>query len=119
MLEILPQSKGVNIALKASGKISVSDYEAYLPEFDRRVEEVLRFRLLLDWEDLEEWEDEALTVRFAQRLMYQLRCERIAILSDDPRRLDDIKNLQGMLMIRDFRVFPPHERDEAWSWLSE
>ena len=118
MLEILPQSKGENIAVKASGIISKSDYEAILPEFERRCEEVLRFRLLLDWEHLEGWEEEALPVRFVQRIMHRLRCQRLAILSHDPRRLDDIKTLRGLLMIRELRVFPPSERDAAWSWLT-
>ena len=119
MFEILSQSKGENIAVKASGIISKSDYEAFLPEFEHRIEQALRFRLLLDWEDLEDWEEEAVPVRFAERFMHRLRCERIAILSDDPRRLDDIKSLQGTLIIRDLRVFPPSERDAAWIWLTE
>jgi hypothetical protein len=46
-----------------------------------------------------------------------LRCKRLAILSDDPHRLGDIKGLRGLLMIRELRVFPPAERDAAWSWL--
>lgn len=117
MFEMLPQSEGENIAVKASGKISESDYEEILPEFERRCEEVLQFRLLLDWEHLEGWEEEAVTVRFVQRIMHRLRCKRLAILSDDPHRLGDIKDLRGLLMIRELRVFPPAERDAAWSWL--
>ena len=106
MFEILPQSKGANIAVKASGIISVSDYEAFLPEFDRRCEEVLRFRLLLDWEHLEGWDEEAVAASFVQRILHRWRCERIAILSDDPRHLGDIKVLQGLLMSVKPRVFP-------------
>ena len=119
MFEILPQSKGANIAVKASGIISESDYEAFLPEFDRRCEEVLQFRLLLDWEHFEGWEDEkAVAASFVQRILHRLRCERIAILSDDPRHLGDIKVLQGLLMSVQPRVFPPTEQDAAWAWLT-
>lgn len=95
MFEILPQSKGANIAVKASGIISESDYEAFLPEFDSRCEEVLRFRLLLDWEHLEGWDEGAVAVSFVQRIMHRLRCERLATLSDDPRRSGDIKIISG------------------------
>ena len=119
MLETLPQTKGANIAVRESGLVSKADYDAYLPEFQRQVEQVLQFRLLLDWEDLEGWEEEAIPIRFVQTIMHRLRCERLAIVSDDPERLDDIKNLEGLTMIRDFRVFPPGQRAEAWAWLTE
>ena len=118
MFEMLPQSEGENIAVKASGKISESDYEEILPEFERRCEEVLQFRLLLDWEHLEGWEEEAVTVRFVQRIMHRLRCKRLAILSDDPRWSGDIEFIRGLLTSRKLRVFPPGERDAAWSWLT-
>ena len=117
MFEILPQSAGANIAVKASGMISQSDYEAFAPELNRWLDEVLRFRLLLDWEHLEGWDEEALATRFGERFMRRLRCERLAILSDDPRRSDDIEALRGLLMSKEIRVFPPAERDAAWSWL--
>jgi hypothetical protein len=118
VFEILPQSKGANIAIKASGTISESDYEAILPDFERRCEELLRFRLLLDWEHLEGWDEGAIGVSFGVRFMHRLRCERLAILSDDQRRLGDIEILQGLLERRELRVFPPTERDAAWSWLT-
>ena len=68
MFEILPQSKGANIAIKASGIISESDYEAFLPEFYRRCEEVLQFRLLVDWEHLEGWDEAAVPSVAMQKL---------------------------------------------------
>ena len=49
MLKTLPQTKGANIAVRESGLVSNADYDAYLPEFQRQVERVLQFRLLLDW----------------------------------------------------------------------
>jgi hypothetical protein len=118
VFEILPQSKGANIAIKASGIISESDYEAFLPEFGRRCEEVHQFRLLVDWEHLEGWDEAAVPVSFAQRIMHRWRCERLAILSDDPRRSGDIEFIRGLFTSRKLRVFPPAERDAAWSWLT-
>ena len=118
MLEILPQTKGMTIAIKASGIISESDYEEILPEFERRCEDLLRFRLLLDWEHLEGWDEGVAEVSFGVRFMNRLRCERLAILSDDHRRLGDIEILRGLLKGRKLRVFPPTEWDAAWSWLS-
>ena len=46
---------GANIACKASGMICESDYDAVLPEFENRIKEALRFRLLLDREDSGGW----------------------------------------------------------------
>jgi hypothetical protein len=118
MFEILPQSEGGNIAIKASGIISESDYEALLPEFEHRIEKVLRFRLMVDWERVEGWEAGAEAVTFGVRFMHRLRCERLAILSDDPHRLGDIQKLQTLLpKSGELQVFPPTERDAAWSWL--
>jgi hypothetical protein len=118
MLEILPQTKGANIAIKASGVISESDYEAILPEFERLCENLLRFRFLLDWEHLEGWDEGAVEVSFGVRFMHRLRCERLAILSDDQRWLGDIEILRGLLKRKELRIFPPTERDAAWSWLT-
>ena len=118
MLEILPQTKGANIAIKASGIISESDYEAILPELERRCEDLLQLRFLLDWEHLEGWDEGAVEVNFGVRFMHRLRCERLAILSDDQRWLGDIEILRGLFERTELRVFPPTERDAAWSWLT-
>ena len=118
MFELLPQSEGANIAVKASGIITESDYEAFQPVFDRQCEGSLHFRLLLDWEQFEGWDEKAVVAAFTQRIMHRFRCERLAILSDDPRRAGDIKFLRGLLTTRRCRVFPPAERDAAWSWLT-
>ena len=118
VLEILPQTKGANIAIKASGIISESDYEAILPEFERRCEGLLQFQFLLDWEHLEGWDEGAVEVSFGVRFMHRLRCERLAILSDDQRWLGDIEILRGLFERTELRVFPPTERDAAWSWLT-
>ena len=118
MLELLPQTKGANIAIKASGIISESDYEAILPEFERRCEDLLQIRFLVDWEHLEGWDEGAVEVSFGVRFMHRLRCERLAILSDDQRWLGDIEILRGLFERTELRVFPPTERDAAWSWLT-
>ncbi len=117
MFEFLPQSEGANIAVRASGTIRESDYEAFQPEFDRRCEEFLQFRLLLDWEHLEGWDEGGAAASFGQRITRRWRCERLAILSEDPRRAGDIEFIRGLLTSRKLRVFPPAERDAAWSWL--
>ena len=119
MFEILPQSEGANIAVKASGIISESDYEAIMPEFERLIEKLLRFRVLLDWESLEMWEDGVEATTFGLRFIHRLRCERLAIISDDPRRLSDIEDLRAILpRSTELQVFPPSQRDQAWSWLT-
>lgn len=119
MFKILPQSVGANIACKASGMICESDYETILPEFENRIKEALRFRLLLDWEDLEGWEPQAGPARFGVRFMHRWRCERLAIVTAAPGRTDEIKLLEGVLpRSTELQVFPPSERIAAWSWLT-
>lgn len=119
MFKILPQSKGAIIACKASGMICEFDYDAILPEFENRIKEALRFRLLLDWVDLEGWEPQAGPARFGVRMMHRWRCERLAIVTADPSRTDDIKLLEVILpRSTELRVFPPNEHNAAWSWLT-
>ena len=118
MFEILAQSEGANIAVKASGTISESDYDLILPDFEHMVQKVLRFRLMLDWGDLEDWEDGVEATTFGARFIHRLRCERLAIISNDPRRLSDIEDIRAILPKNAvLQVFPPSERDAAWSWL--
>ena len=119
MLEILPQSEGANIALRASGTISAADYETILPEFERRINETLQFRLLLDWEHLEGWEQEANPMRMAMRIMHRWRCGRLAIVSAEPSKSGDIEDLRTLLpRSTELQVFDPAEREAAWSWLT-
>ncbi len=118
MLEILPQSRGVNIACKATGIVCESDYDAVLPEFERRIKEGLQFRLLLDWEHLDGWETEAKEARFGVRFMHRWRCERLAIVTEDPEKVDEIKDLQQLFpKTTVLKVFPPAEFNNAWTWL--
>jgi hypothetical protein len=119
MLEILQQSKDANIALKLSGIITEDDYQQVLPELENRIKGLLKFRLLIDWEDLEGWEQEANAAKFGMRFMHRWRCERFAIITDDPSRAEDIEDLRGILpKSAELQIFPPSERSEAWSWLT-
>ena len=118
MLEILEQSKDANIAIKLSGLITEDDYRKVLPALENRIKGLLQFRLLFDWEDLEGWEEEANATKFGIHFIHRWRCERFAIITDDPARAEDIQNLRGILPKNaELQVFPPSERSEAWSWL--
>ncbi len=98
-----------------SGTIEADDYQTAMPEMNDAVAEWPRFRLLLDWEHVEERTPESESDQFLALRKYKSRCERAAIIVARERTADaaivlDVFNCET-------RAFDPSERDDAWAWL--
>ena len=103
------------LVVKTSGLVHANDYAEAMPEFQKVVAETAPKGLLLDWTDLEGWDEEAESIRFFARLDHRQSFARVAILADDAwdgevTRLQDIMNVP-------VRRFPPEDRAAAEAWL--
>ncbi len=90
------------------------DFES-MPELEELIAEVRPKGLLLDWTELEGWDEEAEAARFSVRLEVRRHFERLAILGGS--RLDaEMSRLEEVTAIP-IRRFEASERQAALDWL--
>ena len=118
MIEILPESEGNVLILKAVGKLTDADYkEVLIPRLEAIIAEHGKARLLLDmgdefkgWEPKAAWDD----ARFG--LAHRKDFEKMAVIGG-PRWVDWALKL-GALMVRgEIRSFAAERRAEAMQWV--
>ena len=115
MIEIEVDKEQRILQVIGSGTIQAEDYQTVMPKLNDAVGGWGRFRILLDWEHLEERTPDSESDRFVALCEYKSRFERAAIIVGPERTADvaivsDIFNCQT-------RVFDPSERDDALAWL--
>ncbi len=71
MIEVLPESEGVDIGAKLSGTITDADYQSTMPGLLKRLDGAGPMRLLMDWEPLDGWEEDAKSQAFWLRLTHR------------------------------------------------
>jgi hypothetical protein len=117
MIEILPETGGKLIAVKMSGTVTEEQQNPYFEEaaaiFAReRVE-----NLLLDWSDLDGWEQGARSAGTWFGLHHRALIGRIAILA--PERWDDESlRIADIFNAATVRRFSPADRAQAIVWLT-
>jgi hypothetical protein len=115
MIEIhLKPGKDV-LVVKTSGLVRANDYAEAMPEFQKAVAETAPKGLLLDWTELEGWDQEAESIRFFARLDHRQSFARVALLAEgawtgEVTRLQDIMNVP-------VRRFSTGDRAAAEAWL--
>ena len=115
MIEIEVDNEQRILRVIGSGTIQAEDYQTVMPELNEAVAEWGRFRILLDWEHLEDRTPDSESDRFLALCEYKSRCQRAAIIvgpegTADAAFVSDIFNCET-------RVFDPSERDDALTWL--
>ena len=83
MIEILLDPKNPTLIVKASGLLRAVDYEELMPELKKLVPEPYHRGLLLDWTELDGWDEEGESHRFMARLEMRGNLERVAVLADE------------------------------------
>jgi len=116
VFEILPQSHGRRVALKASGKLTHDDYQWLTPALEARISEVGPLSVLFDMESFEGWELRAAWDDFLLGLKHLGDFERIALVGD--RKWEEIgARIADHLIKAEVRFFDVSERDAAWMWI--
>ncbi len=117
MFEIMPETNDRVLALKTSGLITSADYEATMPELQKRFEAQGGIRAYLDWQELEGWDPAGESDAFMFRNYARGKFERIAIVG--PEKWTDEAREMAEHMNAKIRLFPPDQQDEAWAWVNE
>lgn len=115
MFQILPESEGGTLAIKASGKLVHEDYAALKPELEKRIAEHGKLSVLFDIADFEGWSLHGAWDDFAMGMQHIGDFERIAVVGDAKWQEFAI-NLADALMRADVRFFQKEKRQQAWDW---
>lgn len=117
-IEILSESEGNLLGVRARDKLTAEDYEQiWIPRIEKLIEEHGSVRLLLfmgedfgGWELGAAWDDAKFGVRYGDR------CEKIAVVGG-PKWVERGSNLVGHFLKGEVRTFPSEALPDAWTWL--
>ena len=117
MIEIEHSRNNNVITLRASGTLTINDYEAAVPELQHAIELSDRpLRVLLRLEDFSGWEIGALWREIEFDLKYRKDFGRIAVLGDTT--LEEWgTTLSAPFTKAEMQFFPSDQESEAYEWL--
>ena len=118
MFQEIPINVPGVFAVKASGKLTDEDYQAFLPRLDALISEHGKISLLVELEDFEGWEAKAAWDDLDFGLDHDRDFDRIAIVGDKSWQHWMIV-LSSLFMHTPLRFFPREETARALGWLSE
>ncbi len=118
MFKLMPINEDGVVGIKMTGMLRDSDYQSFVPEFEKMLGPIVPVRALLDWEDFEGWDDVAAAHAFHFRIAHRSEFERVAVLGDH-RCEKEVNKLAEELGDVPVRLFPIDGRDQALAWLTE
>ena len=120
MIEVLPQSNGNLLVVKATGKLTNQDYkEVLIPHLESIVHEYGRARFIMDlstdfhgWHVAAMWDD----VRFG--VAHRNSFEKMAVVGG-PKCVEWGTKLAKLIMNGEIKCYPANAYDEAYEWVNE
>lgn len=120
MINVLPESHGNILILRAVNKLTDQDYkEVLIPSLEQIIREHGKARLLIDmgdefhgWEAAALWDD----ARFG--LTHRNDFEKMGVIGG-PKWVEWGLRLGAMIVGGEIRSFPSGERDEAMTWIKK
>ncbi len=118
MFDVLPESEGRRVFVKASGKLTDADYKALIPQLEAAIDRHGSIRLLVDMGDLEGWSLQAAWDDFAFGIKHWNDFERMALLGD--KRWEELLvKVTDRVMGGDIRYFDLADANAARAWIEE
>ncbi|TVR82788.1 MAG: STAS/SEC14 domain-containing protein [Rhodospirillales bacterium] len=118
MLQVMPESEGIIVEIKASGTITEDDKAALIERLSEVMDTRERYRLLYDWEALDGWDKGARSANVSFLMSHRGLVDRVAVVCAD-RLVDDVERLRDLYKYSEVRHFTPDQREAAWVWLRE
>ena len=119
MLQFIPVSEGNTIAVRASGKLSHEDYQKFIPELEKQVEEFGKVTLLFEFDNFTGWDLEAAKDDFKFGMKHLADFERIAMVGDKAWEHWMSFIAKPFLISGKVRYFNRENLQDAWDWLRE
>ncbi|MFA5109928.1 MAG: STAS/SEC14 domain-containing protein [Desulfobaccales bacterium] len=118
MLEILPESQGNILWVRARGKLTDRDYrEVFIPRLEAIIQEHGKVRLLFYLDpDFDGWSVGALWEDLKLDWKHQSDFEKIAVVGA-PRWAEVVTKIFARFMAGEVRTMLREQLAEAWEWL--
>ena len=117
MYQILPETSGHLIGLKATGTLTTSDFEVLQSEIDRLLAQAAPACVLLDWTELHGWDARGEQRAFTFWLGAWSQIDKVAVIAEETF-LSDVVQLGVALSHSTVRHFYPGEAGSARAWLA-
>lgn len=116
MFQAIPVVEEKIFAFKATGKLTEEDYEKFLPELEKLIQENGSISLYIELEDFHGWEPEAAweDMKFGEE--HDDDFDRIAIVGSSPW-MKWMVSLGNAFTHTDIRYFNRDQSQQAWDWL--
>lgn len=118
MIEVLPQSQGNTLVIKATGKLTDQDYkDTLIPNLESIIRKHGKARVLLDLsEDFEGWEPAAMWDDARFGVTHRNDFEKLGVIGG-PRWIEWGLKLGGLMVSGEIKCFSPSEHGQALSWI--
>ncbi len=116
MFEIMPESEGNVVGIKASGILEDADYKEIIPKAEKKIEEVGDVNVLLDISEMKGFtchaflDDAKFCIRFGDKM------KKIAMVGHSKWE-KDATLLSKPFMPGEIKYFDVADRAAAWEWL--
>ncbi len=119
MLQFLPVFEGNTIAVRASGKLSHEDYQAFLPKLEEQIKELGKVSILFELDNFQGWDLQAAKDDFKFGMEHLTDLERIAIVGDKAWERWMTIMVKPFMPSDNVRYFDRDNLQDAWDWLRE
>ncbi len=119
MLQFIPVFEDNTIAIRASGKLTHEDYQAFLPELEKQIKELGKVSVLFELDNFSGWDLKAAKDDFEFGMKHMNDFERIAIVGDKAWEHWMVLMMKPFMPYGEVRYFERENLQEAWDWLRE
>ena len=118
MIEILPESQGKTLGIRASGTLTDHDYQTILiPRLEAIIRTHTKARVLFQMDrGFQGWEMEAMWDDAKFGVAHRHDFEKFAVVGG-PRWVDWGAKLGALFMQTELRTFSDDQLQEAWKWI--
>jgi hypothetical protein len=120
MIEILPESRGNILIIKAEGKLTDRDYkDVFIPQLESVIREHGKARLLLEMgDDFHGWEAAAAWDDFRLGMTHRKDFEKMGVVGG-PRWMEWCMKFGALFVNGEVKSFPASESETALSWIKQ
>ncbi|MEH6463723.1 MAG: STAS/SEC14 domain-containing protein [Shewanella psychromarinicola] len=119
MLQFIPVFDGNTIAVRASGKLTLEDYQKFLPQLETQIKRLGKISLLFEFDNFSGWDVDAAIndVKFGMKHLSDF--DRIAMVGDKSWEHWMVLIAKPFLISSEVRYFNRENLQQAWDWLRE
>ncbi|MBB1440688.1 STAS/SEC14 domain-containing protein [Shewanella sp. SG41-4] len=119
MLQFIPVFDGNTIAVRASGQITLEDYQQFLPQLETQIKRLGKISLLFEFDNFSGWDLDAAIddIKFGMKHLSDF--ERIAMVGDKSWEHWMALIAKPFLISSEVRYFNRENLQQAWDWLRE